>query len=64
MSTMNEPQAVREIHEIRERLYQQQKDWTDDELLEHYRRVGERYAKELGLEIVRHEPVRQLKKSA
>ena len=47
-----EPNAVREIHEIRERLHNEQKDWTRAQLLEHYQRVGEQFANELGLTMV------------
>ena len=46
----DEPTAVREIHEIRERLYEEQKDWTHQERLDHINRVGAKLASKLGLE--------------
>lgn len=47
-----EPNAVREIHEIRERLHKEQREWTQTQLLEHYKQVGEQLAQELGLTMV------------
>ena len=46
-----EPQAVREIHEIRERLYREQQGWTDQQLLDYYRAIRERWARELQLQV-------------
>ncbi len=48
---IDEPKAVREIHEIREQLYEQEKDWTTQERVEHYNQIGDKYAKKLGLRI-------------
>jgi hypothetical protein len=53
----HEPQAVKEIHEIRENLYEQQKDFTDAQLLEYYQNIGTRYTKAHNLELVPcHQP--------
>ena len=52
-----EPKAVREIHEIRARLYEEQKNWTPKQRVDHLRRVGNAMAKKLGLTVVQA-PVR------
>ena len=49
---LDEPKAVREIHEIRERFYEERKDWSAQQRLEHWRQVGQDMAKQLGLRIV------------
>ena len=48
----DEPKALREIHEIRERHYEERRDWTDEQLIEHLRQVGQRAAEELGLKVM------------
>lgn len=45
---------MREIHEIRERLYEQQKGWTDEQKRAYYDRVGGEIAAKLGLRVVPH----------
>ena len=62
--TRNEPQAVREVHEIRERLYRERKDWTDKQRRDQVERVGDEIAKKLGLRIVTHTPRRPVRKHA
>jgi hypothetical protein len=54
-----EPQAVGEIHEIRERLYEEQKNWTGAERIAYYNRVGEELAKQLGLRVAHGSPRRK-----
>ena len=46
---VDEPKTLREIHDIRERLYEEQKDWTPEKLIDHYNRIGDEYVKKLGL---------------
>ncbi len=46
-----EPESMRMIHEIRERQYEQRRDWTREQLLEDYRRKTVELAQEYGLEI-------------
>ena len=47
----DEPKALREIHDIRERHYEERKDWTEEQLIEHLRRLGSATAKKLGLKV-------------
>ena len=52
MTTNDEPKAMREIHEIRERLHEEQKDWSEADRRAYYDRVGGEIAKKLGLRVV------------
>jgi hypothetical protein len=45
---------MREIHEIRERLYEEQKGWSDEQKRAYYDRVGGGLAVKLGLKRVPH----------
>ena len=45
-----EPKPMREIHEIQERLYEERRGWTDEQLLEVYRRRAEE-ARKRGLRV-------------
>jgi len=45
-----EPKPMREIHEIQERLHEERRGWTDEQLLEAYRRRAQE-AKERGLRV-------------
>lgn len=54
MTTRTEPQAVREIHEIRERFHEERKHWTRAQRRAHYDRIAEQAAKR-GLRVVSHE---------
>jgi len=51
MTKRVEHQAVREVHEIRDRMYEEQKAWTTEQRLEYYNRVGADLAKQLGLRV-------------
>ena len=64
MTTRDEPQAVREIHEIRERIHDERKDWTPTERREHRERVGQEIAKKLGLPTIPHRVRKSARKSA
>lgn len=44
-----EPEAMREIHEIRERMYEEMKDMTDKEKLEYIHKAAEEAKKKYGL---------------
>lgn len=59
-----EPQGVREVHEIRERLYEERKSWTEEERRQHVERVGGELAQRLGLRIVHHQAPRVARKLA
>ncbi len=62
MTKVSEPQAVREVHEIRERLHEQRKDWTAEQKREHLDRVAEEYAQKYGLRRVRHDAPQRFRK--
>ncbi len=47
----SEPEAMRMIHEIQERLHRERRDWTDKELLEEYRRRTLEAAEKRGLRV-------------
>ncbi len=49
---LTEPKAVRDVHEIRERLHEEDKNLSDAELLAKWHEAGRRLAKQLGLQIV------------
>ena len=62
--TMNdEPSAMREIHEIRERLHEEHKNSSEADRRAYYDRVGGEVAKKLGLRVVPHIP-RQSRRKA
>ena len=48
----NEPKAMREIHEIRERLYEEMKDMTPGEYTARVNRLAEELAKKYGFKMV------------
>lgn len=52
MMTNNEPRASREIHEIREKLYEETKHLTPEERAEKRRKEGRQIAEKYGLKIV------------
>lgn len=54
MTTRTEPQAVREIHEIRERLHEERKHWTRSQRRAYYDRIAEQATKR-GLRVVPHD---------
>jgi hypothetical protein len=53
MQTRSQPQAVREIHEIRERLYEERKTWTAAQRREYYERLAKEAARR-GLGVLPH----------
>lgn len=46
-----EPKTMRDVHAIQERLHNERQSWSDEELLEKYRRKALDAAKERGLRI-------------
>jgi len=62
MTTVSEPQAVREVHEIRERLHEQRKNWTAEQKRERLSRVAEEYAQKYGLHRVSHDTPQPVRK--
>ena len=53
MKTTPEPRAMREIHEIRERLHKERKGWTAAQRRQHHERIAEQAAKR-GLRVLPH----------
>ncbi len=52
----NEPKAIREIHAIREKLYDETKNMTPEEHTAYYRRKAEEAAEKHGLKLKRSAP--------
>ena len=63
MTTSDEPKAMQEIHEIRERLHEEQKDWSEADRREYYERVGGEIAKKLGLRVAPHAPRKPIRRA-
>jgi len=58
-----EPKEMQELHEIRERLSQEQKGWSPQQIIEYYRQEAEKAASEYGLHLKRQprrQPVRKV----
>jgi hypothetical protein len=53
---MNEPRAMREIHEIRERIYEETKNMTQEERAELTRREAQEMIDKYGLKVKRRVP--------
>lgn len=52
-----EPEAMREIHEIRERLYEEEKDLSPEEKIAKIHREAEEVIKKYGLRLKKHHSV-------
>lgn len=52
---INESGAMRQIHEIRERLFEKRKNMSEKELVRHINSVAERFIKENNLKLKRFE---------
>ena len=52
-----EPQAMREIHEIRERLYEEEKNLSPEEKIAKIKREAEEVIKKYGLQFKKHHVV-------
>jgi len=63
MAKRSEPKAVREVHEIRERLYEQQKSWTPAERRA-YDRIAKEAARDLNVRFIPHKPRNNARKHA
>lgn len=48
---LNEPRPMREIHEIQEKIYEEQKNMSDKEKLEALRKEAEEFKKKWGLNL-------------
>ena len=51
MKNNNEPRALREIHEIREKIFEETKDLSSDERSARRNRLGREVAEKYGLKI-------------
>ena len=51
MTTNNEPRALREIHEIREKIYKETMNLSPEERAERRNRIGREIAEKYGLKI-------------
>jgi len=47
----DEPAVMRELHEIREQLHEQWKDWTPQQLIDHMRGATAEAIRTLGLKV-------------
>ena len=59
----DEPEAVREVHEIRERFYKEQKSWTRAQRRAYYDQVAAKAAQELGIRFPSHRSHRFTRKA-
>ncbi|MBI5789163.1 MAG: hypothetical protein HZA78_09950 [Candidatus Schekmanbacteria bacterium] len=48
---IDEPKPMKEIHEIREKLYEETKGMTKKELIDYFRKAGEEAAQKYGLKL-------------
>jgi shikimate kinase len=51
MTKSNEPRALREIHEIREQIYEETKNLSPEERAERRNKIGREIAEKYGLKI-------------
>ena len=49
---MTEPKAMREIHEIREKIYEETKNMTASEHTAYFNAIAEKALKEFGIKII------------
>jgi hypothetical protein len=59
----DEPEAVREVHDIRERFYKEQQKWTHTQRRAYYDQVAAKAAKELGVRFLSHKTHRITRKA-
>jgi hypothetical protein len=55
-----EPKAMREIHEIRERMHEEQKGLSDKEIIKKIREEAEEVKRKYGLKLKKHAVTRSL----
>lgn len=48
---INEPEAMREIHEIRRKMCEETKDMTPDELIAHHKKLAAEFEKKSGIKL-------------
>jgi len=46
-----EPEAMREIHEIREKMYEETRGLSSEEIIDKYRKEAEKIKKQYGLKL-------------
>ena len=48
---IEEPEAMREIHEIRRKMYEETKDMAPDELIAHHKKLAAEFEKKSGIKL-------------
>lgn len=54
---MNEPEAMKQIHDIRHKMYEETKNLSDKDFLEYYRKKSEKVQKQMK----KNKPAKDLK---
>lgn len=52
-----EPEPMRQIHQIQEKIYEETKNMSASEIIEYYRKGAEEAKKKYGLKFKKHHPV-------